>query len=138
MSITAGDVSTLAYDNFINSIKSDVTKRRYVYLLKRYMKYLKYDRVDKLLQQPKVVESLITHYIVWLRQEQKLSAITVNQYVAAIMHFYAMNDIVLNRKKIGKYMGDYIRANKDRGYTHGEISQLLCFRIHKRRKQLYW
>jgi Phage integrase, N-terminal SAM-like domain len=103
------EVCNIAYDNFINSIRSDVTKQRYAYLLKRYMKYLKYDSIDKLLvqqPQPKAVESLITHYIVWLRQEQKLSAITVNQYIAAIMHFYAMNDIVLNRKKIGSGFRD--------------------------------
>jgi hypothetical protein len=43
------------------------------------------------------------------------------------MHFYAMNDIVLNGKKIGRYMGDYIRSNKDRAYTQKEISQLLTF-----------
>lgn len=116
-----------AYDNFINSIKSEVTKKQYTYLLKRYMNYLNYGSIDMLLQQPKVAETLITHYIVWLKSEQKLSAITVNQYVAAIMHFYAMNDIVLNRKKIGKYMGDYVRSQKDRAYTHNEISRLLDF-----------
>jgi integrase len=43
------------------------------------------------------------------------------------MHFYAMNDIVLNRKKISMYVGDYVRANKDRAYTTTEIQRLLEF-----------
>jgi integrase len=80
-----------------------------------------------LLTDTKVIESNIILYIVWLKNEQKLSAITINQYLAAVMHFYAMNDITLNRKKIGRYMGDYIRINKDRGYTYKEISQLIGF-----------
>jgi hypothetical protein len=56
---TTVDIHKVAYDNFINSIKSDVTKERYVYCLNRYLKYLGYsdDRIDILLlsqQTPKV------------------------------------------------------------------------------------
>jgi integrase len=126
---------TVAYDNFTNSTKSQVTKERYIYCLNRYLKYLGYssDRIDILLQHDddaqstKVIESNIIKYIVWLKQDQKLSGITINLYLAAIMHFYAMNDIVLNRKKISMYVGDYIRSNKDRGYTTEEILKLLEF-----------
>jgi integrase len=48
-------------------------------------------------------------------------------YLSAILHFYSMNDVVLNRKKIGMYVGDYIRTQKDRAYTTQEIHQLLDF-----------
>jgi hypothetical protein len=36
------DITTLAYSNFINTIKSETTKERYVYCLKRYLKFLEY------------------------------------------------------------------------------------------------
>ncbi len=117
----------VAYDNFINSIKSQVTRDRYVYCLKRYVKYLKEDEHHLLQQDAKIVESNIIKYVVWLKKDQKLSAITINLYLAAVLHFYAMNDIVLNRKKISMYVGDYIRTNKDRAYTIEEIHHLLEF-----------
>jgi integrase len=116
-----------AYDNFINSIKSQVTRDRYVYCLKRYVKYLKEGGHHLLQQDAKIVESNIIKYVVWLKQDQKLSAITINLYLAAVLHFYAMNDVVLNRKKISRYVGDYIRTNKDRAYTIEEIHHLLEF-----------
>src|SRR6266496_3238170 len=116
------------YDNFINSIRSEVTKKQYDYLLTKYMMFHNYDAIEHLIPADhKLIEIDIIRYIVWLKQDQKLSAITISQYVAAIIHFYAMNDIVLNRKKIGMYVGDYIRANKDRGYTYQEIVKLLGF-----------
>jgi integrase len=122
-------VTKAAYDNFINSIRTEATKERYAYLLNRYMKFLKLDSIDKLLQQPKVVESFIIHYIIWLKNEEKLSQVTINQYIAAIMHFYSMNDITLNRKKIGKYIvgSETVRKQKDRAYTNSEIRALLEF-----------
>ncbi len=98
------------------------------YLLKKYMKYQHFDTIDELLPKDhKLIETDIIRYIVWLKQDQKLSSISISQYVAAIIHFYAMNDIVLNRKKIGRYVGDYIKTHKDRSYTYSEISQLLHF-----------
>jgi len=121
-------ITTALFDNFINSIKSGITKKTYTYLLYRYINFNgNGSGIEGLIQDPKVIEGNIIRYIVWLKQDQKLSAITINQYVYAIMHFYSMNYITLNRKKIGKYMGDYVRPNKDRAYTTEEISKVLGF-----------
>lgn len=94
------------------------------------MKYQNYDNnIENLLnnKDPKVIESDIIRYIVWLKNDQKLSGVSVSQYITAIIHFYSMNDITLNRKKIGRYMGDYVRPNKDRAYSYKEILKLLEF-----------
>ena len=51
---TIDNISTLAYDNFLLSIKSETTKERYVYCLGRYLKFLGYpnsDRIEVLLEQ---------------------------------------------------------------------------------------
>lgn len=121
------DHNSALFDNFINSIKSEITKT-YTYLLYRYINFNgNGSGIEGLIQDPKVIEGNIIRYIVWLKQDQKLSAITIDQYVYAIMHFYSMNYITLNRKKIGKYMGDYVRPNKDRAYTTEEISKVLGF-----------
>ena len=64
------------------------------YILGRYLKFLGYypngdggdNRIDVLLleqQTPKVIESNIIRYIVWLKKDQKLAGITINLYLAA-------------------------------------------------------
>ena len=68
--IGIGELAT--YHNFINSIKSQVTRDRYVYCLKRYVKYLKEDEHHLLQQDAKIVESNIIKYVVWLKKGSKV------------------------------------------------------------------
>jgi translation initiation factor 2 beta subunit (eIF-2beta)/eIF-5 len=89
--------TTLAYDNFLNAMKTETTKKRYVYCLKKYLKFLGYpngDRIDVLIEQqsqPKVIESNIIRYIVWLKKDQKLAGITINFYLAAIVQCHHLH-----------------------------------------------
>lgn len=73
----------------------------------------------------RLITAKIIDYIVWLRKDQRLSSITIQLCVSAVMHFYSMNDVTLNRKKIGMYIGQYARKQKDRAYTTEEIQLLL-------------
>jgi integrase len=43
------------------------------------------------------------------------------------MHFYPINYITLNRKKIGRYVLENIRKHNDRTYKTEEITRLLEF-----------
>lgn len=49
---------------------------------------------------------------------------TLHNYVASILSFYKINDVVLNATKIMKFMPEQKRVN-DRAYTHQEISKML-------------
>ena len=44
--------------------------------------------------------------------------------MAAIFHMMDMNDVLLNKKKIAKFLGEHKRMTKDRAYTHEEIKML--------------
>ena len=44
---------------------------------------------------------------------------------AALKHFYEMNDIILNWKKINRFIGEKTRTVKDRAYTKEEIRKML-------------
>jgi integrase len=55
----------------------------------------------------------------------KLSSSTIRTRVAALYHFYAMNDVILNKTKINKYKGEFRKVIKDRPYSHEEIHKLL-------------
>ena len=64
----------------------------------------------------------IIDYIGYLKRERNLGANAINLYVGSIFHFYSMNDITLNRKKIGRYIPENIQKNNDRAYTREEIA----------------
>jgi hypothetical protein len=94
-----------SYRNFINAIKSPATRRGYIISLKRYLNYLKMTEVNDLLleQNPKVIESQIIDYIMSLR-EDGIAYKTIQFLTAPIFTFYQLNDIMLNRKKISRYL----------------------------------
>jgi integrase len=119
--------SKIAYLNFIEAIASKETKEKYSYCFGLYLKFLKIDLDDiyKLLEQDKkTIEKSIISYVLYLKQE-KFAFATINSRLAAILLFYTMNDIVINRKKIGKFQGEKIKAVKDRAYTKEEIKKII-------------
>ena len=115
------------FDNFINAIKSPKSREGYTTSLKRYLNHLKLTEVNDLLinqQYPRLIESQIIDYIMTLRNDG-LAYASIQFMVAPIMTFYSLNDIVLNRKKISRYFGEYKRVVKDHAYTVEEINKAL-------------
>jgi integrase len=110
------------YSNFINSLKSDETKIKYDFCIKNFMTFVDQKDYSALLKIN--VEERIIDYILQLRK-LKLSSNTIRTRVASIYHFYAMNDVILNKTKINKYHGEFRKVVKDRPYTHEEIHKLL-------------
>lgn len=60
-----------------------------------------------------------------LKKEEKASYSTINTRLSAICLFFTMNDIIINRKKIGKYLGEHVKTVRDRAYTRNEIQQIV-------------
>ena len=123
------NTSEIAYLNFISSIRAEESKKKYAYLLDLYIQFsnLKGGRNELSLlldQNAKTIENSIISYILQLKKEN-YSYSTINTRLAAIAHFYTMNDIVIKRKKIGKYLGEHIKTVKDRAYTVEEIKRIL-------------
>jgi integrase len=113
------------YYNFINSLKSQETKNGYNKSLRKYMQHYKITDVNKLLTfSITEMENMLTDYLLDLQQKD-LSSSYVNLNFCALKHFYFMNDIRINDKKISKFLGEKKRKNTDRGYTHEEIKKLL-------------
>ena len=121
--------SQKAYYNFIDAVKSSQIRKKYSYYLLKYIKdHLHLDKenlADLLLQDSKKIEEDIISYIKVLKDKERLSYSTINTRIAAIYLFFTMNDIVLNRKKINRYLGEHVKTIKDRAYTREEIKQIL-------------
>ena len=68
----------------------------------------------------------IIEYIMYLRDDRKVSHSTISVHIAALKHFFEMNDFVeMNWKKVSKYMGEFYTVADDRPYTREEIGQLV-------------
>jgi integrase len=107
--------------NFINSISSKATKKLYEFCFNKYREFTK----DNLIDDHKTIENQIIDFIFSLKK-RGLSQRSVKSYFVAISHFYIMNDIVLNRKKINKFINtDERKKSKNEAYTSEQIHKLL-------------
>ena len=96
------------YFNFINSLKSPYTKESYNLNIKLYLKFCNLNKLSELLtiQEP---DKHIIKYIMSLR-EKGLATGSISTMRAAIYHFYDMNDITLNKKKIDMFIEHILTA----------------------------
>lgn len=103
---------------FRQSIKSEHTRRCYDYYLKKYGE-------DKLsITDPKIVENRIINFILDQKQQGK-KFYAISNYVNCVISFYKINDVLVNTKKITRFMPERRRAKTDRSYTHNEIGKML-------------
>ena len=63
-----------------------------------YCKTTSYE--DMIAIAPQTLEGLVRDYIIQLRHERRLSPASVSLYLAAIIHFYEMNDVTIKWNKL--------------------------------------
>ena len=74
---------------------------------------------------PHVLEGLIRDYIIYLRRDRNLSPATISSYIAPISHFYQMNDVTINWKKLNKFKAKHYSVTEDKPYTRKQIKTLV-------------
>jgi hypothetical protein len=121
------DEQSKAYFDFINWLKSESTKKSYKLCLEKFLNQLEID-LPSLLKLPQdELTNLIIKYLV----EKKISKQYKNLITATLKHACEINDIVLNWRKIKKFINFEKTGNetngKDRGYTDKEIQKILEF-----------
>src|SRR5690242_3694640 len=115
-----------AYSNFINSINSEETRREYHTNFSYFMKFCqKTTHQDMLLVPVAELESTIRDYIVHLRHHRRLSPSTVSSYMSPIIHFYEMNGVIINWRRLKKFRAKYYSVIEDRPYNRDQIKTLV-------------
>jgi hypothetical protein len=91
------------------------------------MDFLKIDKEDyeALMAEPRLVQSQIIDYIIYCKNTKKLAPASIRVNIAAIRHFYEMNDVELKWKKINAFLGEFYRVVEDRAYSHEEIKKMV-------------
>ena len=127
--IFESSLTGFSYRIFIEGLKSAVTKAAYTFALQKYMKYLKIDNPDDLLKyqaNPKFIQNQIIDYLIYLKNPpSSLRYATRSQYLAAIMTFYELNEVALNKRKIYRYLGEEEKPIENRAYTTEEIARMM-------------
>ena len=112
------------YSNFANSLKSPQTRSKYEYNLKKFLISNKISINNFVSLPSKDIENMLIDYITKMKTDE-LSTSYINVTLAAIKHLCVMNDIVINSRKINKFVGEPTKLQEDRPYTREEIYQLL-------------
>jgi integrase len=114
-----------AYQNFIKALKSPNTRKTYEKGFSLYLRYKDVKDANQLLKNDnKLMQADVIDYIT-CPGVGNLSYSTKHLYLSILKHFYEMNDVVLNWKKISKYLGEDERIVSDRAYSREEIQTLL-------------
>ncbi len=115
-----------SYFNFINSLKSEFTKKNYQCALTRFLNH--YNITTEVLANTsaKDIENLLIDYIVRLKQNKKSSS-ALSITVSPITHFCVINDINIMTKKVSKFKSQHETCGNgnDRGYSCEEILTLV-------------
>jgi integrase len=85
---------------------------------------------------PRLIEEKIISFISSLKKKGLGHAAILN-YVTPILTFYEINDFILNKKKIRKFIPPYKKVKRDRAYTHEEIQRLLDIADERMRVVIY-
>jgi integrase len=120
------DIKSELYRNFITTIDSESTKKAYRYALAYFMQFIKSQNYDDLVkQEPRKIEGLMRDFIIYMREDRKFSPATISVRIAGVSHFYEMNDVILNWKKIKKIKGRLRTVIEDRPYSRQEIKKMM-------------
>lgn len=131
-----------AYVLFISSLRANLTKIKYDRCLQKYLKHHCNNNVaslsDILSKDPKVIEGEIIQQLMEKKGEN-FSFSTLSVHIAALYHFFSLNDITLNRKKLSTFVGEQENKYEYRGYTMMKYpSFYLCVMGEERLLSFSW
>jgi integrase len=117
------------FRNFIICLKTPKTKKLYSHFLDKYYlsrpenRSLSLDEIVK--KDPRTIKHEIMGIVDEMRSVLNLSYASVNLFIVAITHFFEINDVVINKKKIQRTKGDNISKFEYKSYTTDEIAKIL-------------
>jgi integrase len=115
--------------NVTDALKSKYTKRDYGYAFSQFLRDgAKTQDLQVLLDhKPRVIEQMLIGYIELLRDKGRAHK-TIALHAAAILHFFTLNDVPLNKEKITRFIPpdeSPTHSHLDKPYTLQDIRRIL-------------
>ena len=112
-----------------DGLRSKQTARVYKSTFSEFIRYLQNIDLRILLDyRHDVIESKIISYLQYLKDVRKLNYWTIQGHYFAILHFFDINDVYLNSRKIKKFLPSEDNENyrgMDRPYSVEEVTKIL-------------
>lgn len=109
---------------YFYTIKSEETKQTYAEYLRYFEKFTGKNMLKVLKMTPAKIQDLLKEYVIDMR-DRKLSSSSITGRLAPIFSILDLNDIVVNKKKILKFVGERKRTFKDEAYTSEDIEKMV-------------
>jgi integrase len=111
-------------------LKSSQSARQYQYQFSAFLKYLgittdESDLVQLRKRESQELEELISDFLVYLKKQKHLKAASINLAKSAIVHFFKINRVKLDKDWISGYVPAEESYKEDEPYTHDQIQKLL-------------
>jgi integrase len=114
---------------------SEYTRQSYKNSFDRFLKYINVYDLQVLIDfGDKVLEQLIIKYVIHSRDEKKLARGSIEAELHAIFHFCELNDILIRKKRVRRFMPPERCAHDDRLYTSDEMQRIIGACRDKRQK----
>ena len=107
-----------------DGIASPAPKIQYRFALGRFLEYIQISQERLLQKNSKELQAIIIDYIKHLTAK-RMKPGSIKLRVAVILHFFDMNDVLLNKHKITGFIPEDEDHDEDECYTHQEIQRLL-------------
>jgi integrase len=108
---------------FLYGIKSKVSQKIYQISIGYFEQWHKKKIEDLLKLDTKVIEEILIQYIIYMR-ERNLSYASITSRLAPIATFLSLNDVLVNKKKLKRFMGEDNKTINDEAYTHEDLSKM--------------
>jgi integrase len=114
---------------------SDYTRHSYKNSFERFLKHIKVYDLQVLCDfGNKALEQLIIKYVIHARDEKKLSRASIEAELHAIFHFCELNDILVRKKRIRRFLPPERCSHDDRLYMAEETQSIIDACKDKRQK----
>jgi integrase len=122
-----------SYQRFLDSLSNTQTKIKYDIELKCYLRYLNTDAnsliTSEMIDSPAAVrraEDQIIEYLKYLANTDKLSPASINVRLAAILYFYTINRVNIDRRYVSRFKPAKKKVRTgDLAYTHEQINTMI-------------
>lgn len=111
-------------DEYFYTIKSEETKQTYAEYLQYFEKFIGKTMLKVLKMTPVKIQGILKEYVIDMR-DRKLSSSSITGRLAPIFSILELNDIVVNKKKILKFVGERKRTFKDEAYALEDIEKMV-------------
>ena len=110
---------------FHSAIKSEYTKKQYQGYLDKFIKHFRIKSPDALLsKEPKKLQEMVEDFVI-SHKDKQMSFAHIKGFGCSLELFFAMNDIILNWKKIKKMYPEQKKPMGDKPYTTEQVKQIL-------------